>query len=60
MANPLPPCNVCGGAMQRVTSMPGHVVCGSGHLYLEEEALPPAPPGSQITRVGKSSSGQGA
>jgi predicted nucleic acid-binding Zn ribbon protein len=35
---PLPPCRECGGALQRVESMPGHVVCGSGHLYLEREA----------------------
>ena len=38
MSHVLPPCKLCGGALQRVESMPEHVVCGSGHLYLEREA----------------------
>lgn len=38
MSQTLPPCRLCGGALQRVSSMPGHVVCGSGHLYLERDA----------------------
>ena len=37
MSQTLPPCRLCGGALQRVESMPGHVVCGSGHLYLEAD-----------------------
>lgn len=42
MQAPLPPCRECGGALQRVESMPGHVVCGSGHLYVEDDVVSPS------------------
>lgn len=40
MSDTLPPCRECGGHLQRVPSMPGHVVCGSGHLFTEQQVLP--------------------
>ena len=59
--HPLPPCKLCGGALQRVESMPGHVVCGSGHLYLEKDAhdeRPDTP--AEIERVGRDEESPGA
>jgi hypothetical protein len=54
MSQTLPPCRLCGGALQRVDSMPGHVVCGSGHLYLEKDAHDQAAkPGVELERVGE-------
>jgi len=54
MSQTLPPCRLCGGALQRVESMPGHVVCGSGHLYLEKEAHDEAAKdGPGLERVGE-------
>ena len=43
--------------------MPGHVVCGSGHLYLEEEAHPPEKPAAKAASkkaAGKKASGKAA
>jgi hypothetical protein len=37
----LQPCRECGGALQRIATVPGHVVCGSGHLWLESEVVLP-------------------
>lgn len=54
MSATLPPCRLCGGALQRVESMPGHVVCGSGHLYLEKEAQEDAAKeAAKLERVGE-------
>ena len=54
MSQILPPCRLCGGALQRVDSMPGHVVCGSGHLYLEKDAHDQAAEsGAELERVGE-------
>lgn len=54
MSQSLPPCRLCGGALQRVESMPGHVVCGSGHLYLEKDAHgEAAQSAAELERVGE-------
>ena len=60
MTPSFPPCRECGGSLQRIAAMPGHVVCGSGHLFLEAEALSVQAQASQasqaasapLTRVG--------
>jgi len=51
MPEPYPPCRECGGHLQRVPSMPGHVVCGSGHLFTEEQVLPQGSASGQSATV---------
>jgi hypothetical protein len=57
MAEALPPCRECGGALQRIESMPGHVVCGSGHLFTEVESRAAAGQAPQLKRVGEDDKG---
>jgi hypothetical protein len=56
MSHGHPPCRECGGHLQHVPSMPGHLACGSGHLYLESDIVPSTPQGgpaaTPLTRVG--------
>lgn len=48
-----PTCRLCGGALQPVPSMPGHVVCGSGHLFTVEAAKGDQPAAAaKVRRVG--------
>ena len=60
MSAELPRCKQCGGALQRVESMPGHVVCGSGHLFVESEAGGAGGESdrTRLDRVGESSDGK--
>jgi len=56
MSESLPACRECGGHLQRIPSMPGHVVCGSGHLFTEQQLRPAAGhesagPAVQVRRV---------
>ena len=53
MSAQLPRCKQCGGALQRVESMPGHVVCGSGHLFVESDIVAGESGATRLDRVGE-------